>query len=334
MGFGLNVTPSIMQTIVDAILTKDKRIQWATSAYIDDVYVDENIVPVARVKEHLYSFGLFSKEPERLQDGARVLGLQVWGEDNSLYWRRGNKIPDMPRVVMRWNIFSLCGKLVGHLPMGGWLHVAVAFIKRRASDITTGWDDKIDNAPVNTMIKEVITRVHKEDPVRGRWCVNSQALSVWVDASSLATGVLLIYNGAVVEDACWLRSEKDSQHINLAELDAIIKGINLAIFWKTTTLHLFTDSACVHKWISDPLTSKARVRTKAASEMLIRRWLDTIIKLVKEYALSMNMSLVKSSQNKADRLTRLPQRWLDAIKRNIGPMQPACTASVSSFELE
>ena len=99
MGFGLNVAPSIMQTIVDAILTKDKRIQRATSANIDDVYVDENIVSAARVNEHLYSFGLFLNEPERLQDGARVFGLQVWGVDNALYWRGGNKISDMPRVV-------------------------------------------------------------------------------------------------------------------------------------------------------------------------------------------------------------------------------------------
>ena len=143
MGFGCNVAPSIMQTIVNAILTKDKRIQRATSAYTDDVYVDENIVPAARVKEHLYSFGLF--------------GLQVRGEDNSLYWRRGNKIPDMHSVVTLRNIFSVCGKLVGHLPVGGWLRVAVVFIKRRASDVTTGWDDKIDDAPLNTMIKEVIT---------------------------------------------------------------------------------------------------------------------------------------------------------------------------------
>ena len=48
----------------------------------------------------------------------------------------------------------------------------------------------------------------------------------------------------------------------------------------------------------------------------------------------MNVSLVKSSQNKADRLTRVPQRWLDAIKRNSGPVQPACTASVSSVGLD
>ena len=138
-----------------------------------------------------------------------MLWLQVWGEDNSLYWRKGNKIPDMPRVVTRRNVFSLCGKLVGHLPVGGWLRVAVAFIKRRPSDVTAGWDDKIDDAPLNTMIKEVFTRVRKEDPPRGRWCVDGQALSVWVDVSSLATDVSLVYNGAVVEDACWLRPAKD-----------------------------------------------------------------------------------------------------------------------------
>ena len=117
MGFGLNVALSIMQTIVDAILMKNKSIQRATSAYIDYVYVYESIVPAACVKEHLCSFGLLSKEPERLQDGVQVLRLQAWGEDNSLYWRKRNKIPDMPRVVTRRNIFSLCGKLVGWLAL-------------------------------------------------------------------------------------------------------------------------------------------------------------------------------------------------------------------------
>ena len=131
--------------------------------------------------------------------------------------------------------------------MGVWLHVAVAFIKRRVSDVTAGWDDKIDEAPLNAMIKEVFIRARKEDLAQGRQCVDSEALSVWADASSLATGVSLVYDGAVVEDACWLWPAKDSQHINLAELNAIIKGINLAILWKMTTLHL------------DTLTGKAKV---------------------------------------------------------------------------
>lgn len=50
--------------------------------------------------------------------------------------------------------------------------------------------------------------------------------------------------------------------------------------------------------------------------------IDTIVKLVKEYALLVDVVLVQSSQNKMDQLMRVPQRWLDAIKRNTKPVQP------------
>ena len=54
----------------------------------------------------------------------------------------------------------------------------------------------------------------------------------------------------------------------LAELEATLKGINLALQWEATVLHLVTDSACVHQWICDTLTGKARVNTRVAGEML------------------------------------------------------------------
>ena len=44
-----------------------------------------------------------------------------------------------------------------------------------------------------------------------------------MDASLFAMGVALEANGAIVEDACWLRLENDTRHINLAELDATLK---------------------------------------------------------------------------------------------------------------
>ncbi len=77
----------------------------------------------------------------------------------------------------------------------------------------------------------------------------------------------LEHDRAVVEDASWLRKERDTQHINLAELDVVLKGINMALMWEATILHIHTDSACVYKWVTDTLTGKARVRTRAASEM-------------------------------------------------------------------
>lgn len=53
-----------------------------------------------------------------------------------------------------------------------------------------------------------------------------------------------------------MHKEKDPQDINLAELDVILKDVNMTLVLETTVLHT--------------LTGKARVHTKEASEMLVR----------------------------------------------------------------
>lgn len=78
------------------------------------------------------------------------------------------------------------------------------------------------------MLVETVQRVKCSDPARGRWDVNSEEAVVWVDASSLAMGAALEVDGNIVEDACWLR-QNDCTHINLAELDAVLRGVNLAV---------------------------------------------------------------------------------------------------------
>ena len=324
------MAPSIMRAIVEAALSKDDAVRQATSAYIDDVFINEDIVSATRVKQHLTNFGLKSKEPERLQNGTRVLGLTVREKDKMLIWERGNEVPSVPQVFTQRSVFSFCGKLVGHFPVVKWLRVAASFIKRRAADVTRGWDDEVTDVPLTTMITEVVARVRQKDPVRGKWCVDGPKLDVWVDASSLATGVSLEHDETVVEDASWLRKERDTQHINLAELDAVLKGINMAPMWEATILHIHTDSACVHNWVTDTLTGKARVRTRAASEMLIRRRLDALASLINEDGLSVDVALVRSEHNRADSLTRVPQRWFDLVKKAAEP--PYCVSAVSPSE--
>ena len=44
---------------------------------------------------------------------------------------------------------------------------------------------------------------------------------MWLDVSLLAIYVIEA-NGAVIEGANWLHTEHDIQHINLAELDAVL----------------------------------------------------------------------------------------------------------------
>ena len=95
----------------------------------------------------------------RLRDGARVLGLQVWEKDGTLRWNRVSQIPEIPDRLTCRRVFSLCRKLVGHFSVCGWLIVAVAFIKRLATAVTKGWDDRIKNASLGQILAETLARV-------------------------------------------------------------------------------------------------------------------------------------------------------------------------------
>ena len=142
----------------------------------------------------------------------------------------------------------------------------------------------------------------EDDPACGRWDVEGDEAELWVDASSLAIGVVLRVNGLTVEDGSWLR-ESDSTHINMAELEAVIRGLNVALSWNMTKLQLKTDSSTVYRWLTDALTGKARLKTKAASEMLIRRRIEIIVQLKEEYNIQLSLELVPSKCNVADALT-------------------------------
>ncbi|XP_045104967.1 uncharacterized protein LOC123500329 [Portunus trituberculatus] len=58
----------------------------------------------------------------------------------------------------------------------------------------------------------------------------------------------------------------------------------------------------------------ARLRTKAHGEMLIHRRVDVIRQLVTELELVMSVTLVRSSENRADALTRVPGEWVRGDK--------------------
>ena len=226
LGFGLNMAPLIMKSVIDAIIYQNHTIKRATLAYVD-----------------FQGSGATERRSQRL-------GLQVYEKVGTLRWKQGSQIPEIPNRLTRRRIFSLCGKLVGHFLVCGWLKVAVAFIKRLATAVTKGWDDRIKITSLSQILAETLTRVREADSVGGNWCTDGEEITVWVDASSVATGVALETDGKVIEDACWLRPINDAQHINLAELDAALKGINLALQWEATVLHLVTDSTCVHRLIS------------------------------------------------------------------------------------
>lgn len=311
LGFGLNCAPKVMTAVLAKVLSMDPEINEATDHYVDDIIVNEDLVDLERVVKHLQRYGLETKPPERIEE-ARVLGLQLQSVPGvGLLWRRGSELPDVDAERMtRRELFSICGKLIGHYPVAGWLRVACSFMKRNSEGTT--WEDEIGDK-VRGWLKDVLRRLREKDPARGAWKAATDGdCKVWCDASSLAVGVVIEMSGKVVEDASWLRKKDDGAHINVAELDAVLKGINLALKWDVKSMVLYTDSATVNGWLRSLLTGSQRVKVSGIAEMLVRRRLAMVAELRDVYGLDITVELVRSEANKSDELTRVPQAWLRA----------------------
>lgn len=308
LGFGLNAAPRIMTKILKTVLAKDQKIKQATSSYIDDIMVDVSRVSAESVVKHLGEYGLTAKPPEKLDEGA-ALGLKLKkGSQGKLMFSRANEVPEVNKEMTRKELFSVCGKLVGHYPMAGWLRLACSYVKRHAEG--TKWTDYVGEVACNRA-EEMINAVKLDDPVRGQWKVNrSRSGTVWCDASDIGMGVLVEIDGVAVEDMSWMRKKDDYTHINVAELEAVLKGINLGVKWGLTTITIRTDSATVFGWIQMTLSEEKKVKTRGAAEILVKRRLGILKSMIHELGLTVMVQFVKSEANKADVLTRVKKSWL------------------------
>ena len=180
-----------MEAIICSVLSLEETAGRAASTYIDDIYVNKDVMTATRVIEHLIQFGLECKDPERLEDGTRALGLAVAMEHGELRWKRRTA-------------FSLYRRLVGHLQMCGWLRVAGGILESKFGH--KGWDDETKDTLIQHIVSGTVDSVQWDDPVRGDWCMDSRELNVRADDSSLA----LERYETVLEDACWLRPENDA----------------------------------------------------------------------------------------------------------------------------
>ncbi|XP_047138933.1 uncharacterized protein LOC101234956 [Hydra vulgaris] len=310
----LDLRCAYMQIHIDPVLWKNQRVvlhlqRDAIPSYTTRIWVK------FCTKDYVVNL---RQKPEEC-DGAQVLDLQIFTNDKKvLCWKRGNIIPKSEDIenekVTRRRLFSICGHLIGHYPIGNWLRIACSFTKRYSQG--DAWDDLIGDQAQSWLV-EILCRLEASDPVKGTWNadgIQNRAI-LWCDASSIAMGVAIEYNRVIVEDAAWLRSTNDVMHINMAELDAVVRGINLAVKWDIKNLSIFIDSVTVHKWLKNVLTESHRVRSNGLSEMLIKRRLSLLRDLIKEYSMNIIVKWVPSSKNKADVLTRVSKKWLNEISR-------------------
>ena len=321
-----------MSEILSKVLAQSEQVKQGTDHFMDDIIVQENIVTAAEVAAHLQRYGLETKPPEPL-DGGRVLGLQLKRDDRGdLQFSRGNEVPtaDLQSGLTRRELFSICGRLVGHYPVCSWPRVACSYIKRRSEGVR--WEEDV-GMDVRLMLDELLKRVRESDPVKGPWLVRNQEKKgqVWCDASSLAIGVALEINGVIVEDAAWMRKISDYNHINIAELDAAVRGVNLSLKWGLQSVEVITDSVTVKRWMTSALEGNCRVKVSGMSELLVRRRLGLFKEMADSFSMAVTVRLVESKKNRADTLTRVSKTWLCRQKEN---GEVVCAASVESLHAE
>lgn len=72
-----------------------------------------------RVREHIKAYGLTTKLPESLENGM-ALGFRLQNNKaGKLMFGRGNEIPEAKVDLAKRELFSICGKLIGHYPIAG-----------------------------------------------------------------------------------------------------------------------------------------------------------------------------------------------------------------------
>ena len=148
-----------MTKILKTVLAKRLDIAQATSSYIDDIYVNTSSLDVKVVLGHLSVYGLTCKEPEQL-DGGTILGLKLRIDNsNQLWFGRGKDLPVVPENLSKRELHSICGKLVGHYPIAGWLRTTCSMVKRMVSD--SGWDVFVGE-PTRRVLLNILETVKRD----------------------------------------------------------------------------------------------------------------------------------------------------------------------------
>ena len=270
LGFSLNRDPETIKPVISKVLLLDEKISKVIDHCYDNIIIDLNMVSAQVVKKHLLKFGLITKPSENL-NSAKVLGLQTYEKKGVVHWRRTElkkeiNLSNLNSMTKR-QVFSLCGKLVSHYPVAKWLQIACSFVKRSCE--SNAWDS-FAGSVVNQRFRKVLSCLDVDDPVKGIWSASSGKLNIWGDAGQIAYDVALKRKNQIIEDRAWLRKANDGTYINLAELNAVIKGVNLVMKWGARDITIFTDSATIYSWLSSFLKKDKRIRVSELSKMLVK----------------------------------------------------------------
>ena len=111
MGFGLNIAPKVMATIVKYLTREFPNVD----NFVGGLFMPRSIM--MSVKDTLAQFGLPTKPAEELES-PRVLRLPLSGPPAMLRWqRRDGADLKLPASLRCRDVFQWCGRIIAHYPV-------------------------------------------------------------------------------------------------------------------------------------------------------------------------------------------------------------------------
>ena len=136
----------------------------------------------------------------------------------------------------------------------------------------------------------------------------------------------------------WLCEADERKHINIAKLEVVIRGLSTAVESNASNVRLVTDSKTAYGWVKSCLNNERLVRVSGLNEVLVHRRLNIIDDIVTTAKLPVTIEWVPSQQNKADKLTRVPDLFIRCWKKSAKPDVVAAVSAppkiVSAIELQ
>jgi transposase InsO family protein/predicted aspartyl protease len=311
LGFGLNIAVKALRVILNAILEEAGLGNGQIVPYVDDMLCPRHLLP--RLEQALASNDFAIKPAEELLM-TKALGLKLTAHGS---WGRRDVFPTLGERTRR-GIHQWCGKITAHYPTCGWLRPACSALKRlttlKVGDKTPAWDDPLDAFVEQALEKFLADIRHYGDTVKGVWQFNKNLPWIlYTDASKYALGCLLKIGNVTVLDGTWLRKFRDLRQINIAELEAVIKGIAEVCKVKralgirnTLELRLMCDNKSVVAWLQRKCNRHwcaAKGDTSEAIEGRLQLLEDTI----EAAKVNLDVQYVPSEENLADLLSRIPE---------------------------
>jgi hypothetical protein len=314
MLFGIAIGQKVLYLVLKRILGEK------SISFRDDIFIPKR-EHEEEIKKILITNGFTIKENSvwsmRTLDHIpkKILGLEVFREGEHLHWK-APKV-EFPHIVSARDLAGVLGQAVpSHLPCGGKGRAQAAILRSLLGRLIGGDQSKWNN-PIPGHLHELWegTQIELTKTRSYRWHIppGLQQYTLYTDASKFLTGGII--RGVGTDDLVDFCKVHYDLHINIRELDAIIWGMQALeeIAPKGSDITIVTDSKSCFAWLELAIADGI-IRTKALYKSLIKARIDIIKETLRINGWRTTAKWVKSKDNPADELTRVPPRFREVWK--------------------